>query len=244
MVRGLDAADILWVWECGRHRHPIDRALLMLSAADGALPAAELSLLSIGERDARLLELRIATFGGRLDGRADCPGCSAALEFSLPATDLRIVPGGAVDGNAMLEEAGRPLRLRPPNSLDLAWLVRRGEAGDPAQALLQRCIADEGAADGTVDLTALPPQLLQRIPDLLAEMDPQADISLDLACTACGHRWSLPFDIASFLWAELAARARRLLREVDVLARRYGWGEADILAMSAARRRLYLEMAS
>lgn len=244
MMRGLSAADILWAWECGRHRHPIDRALLMLRAADNALPVTELDRLSIGQRDARLLELRIATFGDRLDGRADCPNCGAALEFSLPAGDLRIAPNDAVDGGIVLEEAGRQLRLRPPNSRDLAWLVQGGQTGDPARALLQRCLEDEETTDGDADLETLPPRLLQRIPDLLAEIDPQADVSLDLTCAACGHGWSLPFDIASFLWAELAAQARRLLAEVDALARRYGWGEADILALSAARRQLYLEMAS
>jgi hypothetical protein len=52
------------------------------------------------------------------------------------------------------------------------------------------------------------------------------------------------FDIGAFLWEEIAAQARRLLREVHTLARAYGWREADILVMSAARRQAYLEMVS
>jgi hypothetical protein len=33
-----------------------------------------------------------------------------------------------------------------------------------------------------------------------------------------------------------------VLREVHILASAYGWREDDILAMSPARRRIYLEM--
>jgi hypothetical protein len=67
---------------------------------------------------------------------------------------------------------------------------------------------------------------------------------LDFACPSCGHEWQSLFDIAAFFWAEIAAQARRLLREVHQLASAYGWREADILAMSARRRRAYLEMTS
>jgi hypothetical protein len=49
-------------------------------------------------------------------------------------------------------------------------------------------------------------------------------------------------DVAAFVWAEIESEARRLLLEVDVLARRYGWSERDILDMSPIRRYQYLEL--
>ncbi len=76
----------------------------------------------------------------------------------------------------------------------------------------------------------------------LAEADPGAELLLELLCPACGHAWDEALDVASFFWAELDVQARRLLREVHVLARAYAWREADILALSPRRRRLYLEM--
>ena len=42
---------------------------------------------------------------------------------------------------------------------------------------------------------------------------------------------------------EVEAEAMRLLRDVHVLARQYGWREADIIAMSPLRRQMYVEMA-
>ena len=80
---------------------------------------------------------------------------------------------------------------------------------------------------------------------LAAEMsarDPQAEVLLDLTCPGVRREWQAVFDIAAYFWAELAAEAKRLLREVDALARAYGWREADILALSPRRRQAYLEL--
>ena len=50
------------------------------------------------------------------------------------------------------------------------------------------------------------------------------------------------FDIVALFWAELAAEANRLLREVDTLAASVQLAEADILALSPRRRQAYLEL--
>jgi hypothetical protein len=49
-------------------------------------------------------------------------------------------------------------------------------------------------------------------------------------------------DIITFFWMEIKTRARRLLTEVHLLARTYGWSENDILTMSPRRRTMYLQM--
>lgn len=243
MARGLGASDLLWIWECGRDRHPVDRALLMLAAAHPELSADALSRLTVGQRDARLLDLRIATLGEQLDGTAACPHCTAPLEFSIRADVLRS-PGQPAERNepVAIEEAGLRLRLRRADSRDLARIAMLPAGADAAHALLQACLLPEDDETGPVDIDALPPELRTRIPELIAAGDPQADISFDLHCAACGQRWPLLFDIATFFWSEIAGLAQRLLREVDALARAYGWREADILALRPARRRLYLEM--
>jgi hypothetical protein len=76
----------------------------------------------------------------------------------------------------------------------------------------------------------------------MLEADPQAEIILRLTCPACGHQWELLFDIADFFWTEIAVQAQRLLREIDTLARAYGWTEREILSLPAQRRQSYLEM--
>ena len=77
----------------------------------------------------------------------------------------------------------------------------------------------------------------------LSELDPLAEILIDLRCAACGHAWQTVFDIANFFWNEIHLRSRRLLQEVDLLARIYGWTESEILGMTDQRRDLYVGMA-
>jgi len=76
----------------------------------------------------------------------------------------------------------------------------------------------------------------------MAECDPQADVLIEMICPDCSHAWTSIFDISAFFWKELQAEAKRLLLEVHALAWAYGWSEGDILSMSAARRRSYLDM--
>ena len=72
--------------------------------------------------------------------------------------------------------------------------------------------------------------------------DPQASVRLALTCPACAHGSERPFDVVAYLWIEVDAWARRTLAEVHALAAAYGWSEREILALSARRRQLYLEL--
>ena len=102
----------------------------------------------------------------------------------------------------------------------------------------------EASRDGVlVQVDALPDSVTTSLAERMTECDPGAETLLNLDCPACGHRWQAPLDVAAFVWAEINALSRRLLREVQTLARAYGWREPDILTMSAVRRQAYLEMA-
>src|SRR5216684_666035 len=97
-------------------------------------------------------------------------------------------------------------------------------------------------AGGEIAGEQLPETLLAAMAAQMDTCDPLAAMNISLDCAACGHQWTLLFDIVSFFWTEITAQAKRLLREVHTLASHYGWREADILVMSAVRRQLYLEM--
>jgi len=88
----------------------------------------------------------------------------------------------------------------------------------------------------------LPDEVVNAVLAEMAQADPQADVQVALACPACRHHWSVAFDILAYLWSEIDDWAQRLLREIHALASGYGWSERDILALSARRRRTYLEM--
>ena len=221
----LTADFLLLMWASGCERHPIDRALLLYAVAAPDSSTDELADRPLGERNSALLRLRQRLFGEELAGYCDCPHCGERLEFTLRCGDL-LAP--AASARPMSEVAG--LSCRPPTSRDLAEIAR---LDDPEQAmwqLLKRCCGEQAEAD-----------LLPAFEAALEQADPCADCSLELGCEACGQSAVVPFDIAHFLWEELAAQARRLLDEVHLLARAYGWSEAEILALPAVRRQAYLK---
>jgi hypothetical protein len=244
-MAALSAQDILRIWEAGVAQSPVGRALAILAAASPGVPGEANAALPVGRRDARLLEIREETFGPTLDGVSPCPRCAERIEFTLEIADLhaRVGPAaGPAEGEVRFEDWS--LRYRLPTSGDLAAAAGWGDPGAARRVLAGRCILEARRGGAPVEAGDVPPEAISRMAVAMAEQDPSGEVLLDFICPACGHAGQTLFDIAGYLWEEIRAQAQRLLHEVHALARAYGWREADILALSAARRRAYLEMAT
>jgi hypothetical protein len=243
-MRTLPASELLAVWERGADRTPGERALVLLAGACPETAADELAGLSIGRRDALLLELRERTFGPDLVSVASCPACCERLETSLRTADLFAEPEAEAAGPLELISGGWRVRFRVPNSLDLAAMASLGCADEASgrALLLVRCVlaADHGGRPAAA--AELPAEVVAALGEQMERSDPQADVRIVLGCPACGHRWESVFDILSFFWSELAAWAEHTLREVHLLASAYGWREPDVLALGLPRRQAYLRM--
>ncbi|HWC95653.1 MAG TPA: hypothetical protein VG456_02855 [Candidatus Sulfopaludibacter sp.] len=235
----LSASTLLEVWERGVGQAPVERALTLLSAtAEESLDG--LRELSVGQRDAGLMALYQGLFGDTLHAFAECPECGERLEYTISTRDLDMNPSIHENSEALtLECGGALLRLRLPDSRDLAVASQFDSVDAARQSLARRCIV---SADG-LDAGELSDAVVEQIARQLAKADPRAETLIHLTCAVCSYQWRVVLDIERFLWVKVSALAKRLLREVHVLARTYGWREADILAMTAARRQLYLEMA-
>ena len=242
-MRALSGSEILAIWETGWGRHAVDQALTVLSVALGAAPQ-EFAALSVGERDALLLAVREATFGPELKGFAECGTCAERLEFAVPLAGVRVMaPAEAAARTHEVVADGVTLRFRLPDSHDLGAIEGCADVDDGRRRLVERCVLEISRDGEPASCSQLSDAVLASLAARMGELDPQGEVLLDLRCTACGHAGPMLLDIATFLWAELTVQAKRLLREVHALARAYAGSEADILAMSAWRRRCYLEMA-
>ena len=233
-MRPLDAADMLVLWERGATRHALDRSALLAARARPELPADTIADLPLGEVTASVLRLRTASFGARISAHVDCEHCGQRLELNLTAAELlqpMAAPAGPVD------VAGR--RVRPACLRDLAAVVHERDGERAARVLLARCILDAPADDAAACSGAV----LREIEDALEAADPNADLTFDVHCEVCGHRGTAQLDVGELLWDEIDVRARALLGEVHVLASAYGWTERVILALTPARRAVYLSMA-
>ena len=241
-MRALSAADVVGVWERGAEQHPVDRALTVLAACSGDL-REELERASIGRRDAGLMQVHEHLFGGEVRVYAECPACSERLEYGVPIRELLAGPDHS-EAEFTMTAGGLALRLRLPNSLDLAAIRQCADVASAGRILAERCIVEARSGDTPVPVPALPEAVVDQAEACLAGADPRGEILIDLTCSACQHSWQTMLDIESLLWEKLSALAKRLLREVHALAGAYGWREADILAMSATRREFYLELVS
>ena len=132
---------------------------------------------------------------------------------------------------------GRSFRL--PTSRDLARAAGETDPQSAALRLLEACRLSLEDAEGE----ALSDDDLEAVGEKMAAADPLAETRLSLVCPNCGKQWEDTVDIAAFLWADIDARARRLLREVHTLGSAYGWTEREILSLSDRRRAVYLGMA-
>jgi hypothetical protein len=220
----LSAAATLDLWQEVEGRDPVERSLALVAAA-GREPD-EVARLPLGRRDAILLELYA---GETLDATAECPSCGERAEFSVGTREL------LARGEAAAEP--RPVGSvvwRPPDSRDVAAAAGSGDLASAERVLLERCA---GFAD-------LPREVREAVAGAMAEADPLAEVLVDVSCPACGEGFVADLDVGAFAWAEVRARAQRLIHDVDTLARAYGWTEAEVLALGERRRAAYLELAA
>ena len=235
-MRVLGAAELLSLWERGMSRHALDRAALLAATAHPNWPADAITDLPLGAIGSSLLRLRAANFGPRIEAHADCQQCGERLAVALEVAEL--LHGAAPEDGTAPESptvtVADGLQVRASSLRDLAAVASLAPDA-AADALLARC---------TLNGRALPLDAATRaqVEDALEALDPQADLAFTLNCVACGHEDQAQLDTAALLWDEITARAGALLHEVHRLASAYGWSEAQIMALSPARRAQYLAL--
>ena len=225
------AQDLLAAWDSlaqALPKHWDARNVALLDAF--AVPAAR---DTAGARQAALLQFYAGAFGEKLDGVAGCPRCGTEVELHVPIVELVEQMPQPIEVEP-LEVDGVTWQWRLPGAEDLAASARCADPAQGAVLLLTRIVGGDGSKLSDLAREAL----AQR----LAAADPFADLSFELICPECATSWESPLDVGEFVWARVRATARRLLSEVDELARAYGWSEAQILALSTTRRSSYLEL--
>lgn len=195
--------------------------------------------LPLPDVDRLMLGLRQRLVGDHVQADTWCaaPGCGARVDISFSVADY--LAHHLPSRSAALALAGEPgwyrlegadVELRVPQAGD--QLAIEGQA-DPVRALLARCtrpIERAEAARSDVE-TALE----QLAPSLFGE--------LAASCPECGLAMTVDFDPLSFTLQELRERAAWVYEDVARIAHHFHWSEAEILALPAARRARYAELA-
>ena len=237
---GLDAATLLALWERGSVQPMLHRAVTVLAVARPERTSSEWAAVSVGQRDAALLQVQEDISGDRLEATTHCPQCGERLEVTFTTRDLRDGAGALPKPDLRVDVLGYQVDYHLPTTEDL-WAAA-GHDSNGRGVLLQQCIEAARLGDAAVDPGGLPEGVLAAVVDGMARADPLADLQLELVCGTCLHRWSTTFDILRYLWSEIEECAAGVLLEVHALATAYGWSEADILSLGPRRRQCYLDL--
>lgn len=208
----------------------VSRALVAAATVDGEPPGLDgVRALTVGDRNAVLLAVIVASYGAAISWVIDCPACGEALDADVNLSDLLQHHDEQVSQAS--NKSGVPT-FRLPSGADLEDIAQFTDPAAARIALLRRCVEDTDA---------LSPDAVAVIEQAMAAADPLADIALASCCTACGTDVSVPLDPVSELASRLAAPAE-LLADVHALALSYGWTEPDVLALPRPHRREYLAL--
>ena len=234
-LRPLTGADEEFLLELRPSVLPAERTTALLAhclvrLGPHAPPSADdVRELVVGDREALLLQLRRLALGDRLDCVVPCPGCGELMDVELRVGDLLLE--AYADAPERREALGVVYRAVTGADQEAGARAAVDDVDAAARLVLGRCIEGELTAD-----------VEGALPALLAEADPQAELLLRVGCPACGGEFPVALDAGGFLELELAGDRDALYREVHVLASHYHWSEAELLAMTPAKRRRYLEL--
>jgi hypothetical protein len=238
----LTAARLLNIWERGRSKGLVEQGLILLAEACPSVPAKALTEIPIGRRDALILRLRERTFGPRIVGLATCLGCGEQMELTISVADILHGQEGNSSLPMALDLQGYEVRFCLPCSRDLFAAVATGSPEAAYHCLIEKSVLIAYYKKQRISAHNLPADVVEAMAESMLKSDPQADVQMEIICSSCGHKFQQAFDIISFFWREIDSWARRTLREVDHLARAYGWSEAEILSLSSWRRQCYLDI--
>jgi hypothetical protein len=192
--------------------------------------------LVASDRDRLLAGVYKQTFGDRIESTLTCAQCGQPfdLDFSL----RRVIT--AVEEQTTGEE-WRPLgdglfesptgvSFRLPTGRDELELARL-RPDTVESLLLQRCAEESNWTEERSDFE----ELLERVAPLL-------DLELVAPCAECGHVHTIQFDIQTYVLGAIMAERRRLLTEINRLARAYSWSLDEILSLRRSDRRQFVEL--
>lgn len=230
MITDARARRVLRCWDAGRDRAGWARSVALAGAGDHAGDSAgeRLWQLPLGETNRALLELRAVLIGQRLEVVTTCPACDEVVAAELAVDALLDTKPATAEGVVAVGEDA--LAWRAPTPADLALL---GNVPDPLTRLRERCVADAERVPGS---TWAP------VDRALEEADPLAYVVVDTTCASCGQAFLAHLDVGDFVWREVEAAGIRVLHEIDLIARAYGWSEPEILALEDSRRAAYVRL--
>lgn len=194
--------------------------------------------LTEGDRIALILHIRRMTFGDKLQCVLSCSNCKEGISLDLSILDLLQPSIPDPSSEYVVNVENFTLKIRPVTGADLEYLFDNGDESNTVEQLMRSCIisSDPPLPEKLTD------DFIATISSRLEELDPQADLVLDMVCPACQHSFQTPFNAEDFIFGEISTRQSQLEREVHWLAFNYHWSEDSILSLPLKKRKRYVDL--
>jgi hypothetical protein len=246
--RSLSAGDLLVAYE----QQPLQPAwrwpavLLTLGYAQLSVDAAV--NLPLPKRERLLLILRRSNFGDAMRAQSRCGACGSDNEINLscdalltafPNTEGLESDSGPVGWSLTVLPSGVQATLQSLSAFDLAEASHL-PATKTAHFLQEHSLKSLEKSGQVLSWEQLNLEDQNALTQALESLS--GGIRLEVICSACGGKENRDLDLGLWIAQDVSRATRKVLQEVDTLARAYGWSESDILNLSNRRRQLYLEM--
>ena len=250
-LRPIDGGDELFLLDTIGHPVPCARATALLARCLEDSDAERTARgLTVGDREALLLQLRRLTLGDSFDCVLRCPtaSCGERMELTLQVSELLLPQYTDVrrEYTLVLDQADGhydiSFRLPTADDLERAAVATRVDVECGALSLLSDCVRAVTRDGEHLAVAQTGQPVRAAISVAMAEHDPQAEIELDLVCPTCATAFPVVFDTGMFLLQELDQRAGQLTQDVHTLAMYYHWSEEEIVRLPQGRRARYLEL--
>lgn len=176
-----------------------------------------LSRLTIGDMAALILQIRRMVFGEYIFSIMPCPSCNTEMSLELKISHILQPPLNEPKDCYDIKVENFMFKLRPVTNGDINQTRENINQKNFTERIIRTCIiSSTPELEEEIDYN-----LLEKISLNLAELDPQADLILDLVCPNCKHIFQVPFFPEDFLLREFDALQQQFEMEVHWLAFNY-----------------------
>jgi hypothetical protein len=210
----------------------------------GSLPAMSEEVareMLVGDREYVVMKIRQITWGSTVNAVLRCPSeeCNKPMDVTMSLHDMAAEPRPVTSRHfriRLLSVPSTEIEFRLPTGADQEVLTGF-EEGRAVCTLLARCT---GLSESTME--AFPEAARREIEEHMEKLAPQADIELEVTCPECGRLFSGQAGWPAHCLFEMVSQSAMLERDIHFLAWHYHWSESEVLTMTRAKRRRYIDL--